>query len=44
MTPEVLERDWLSLRFWAQSCVLPSAVVLLVILGLFHMTTDRLPP
>lgn len=40
MTPEVLERDWLSLRFWAQRCVLPSAVVLLVILGLFHMTTD----
>lgn len=32
MSPDALERDWLSLRAWLHSCVLPSAVVLLVIL------------
>lgn len=37
MTPELLERDWLSLRYWLQSCVLPSAIVLLIILGLIRV-------
>ena len=37
MTPELLERDWLSLRYWLQTCVLPSAVVLLVILGILRL-------
>jgi len=37
MTPELLERDWLSLRYWLQRCVLPSAIVLLVILGLLRL-------
>ncbi|MDA8708345.1 hypothetical protein N9M10_03130 [Hellea sp.] len=37
MTPELLERDWLSLRYWLQSCVLPSAIILLVILGLLRL-------
>jgi len=37
MTPELLERDWLSLRYWLQRCVLPCAVFLLVILGLFRL-------
>ena len=33
MTPEILERDWLSLRYWLQRCVLPSAIFLIVVLG-----------
>lgn len=37
MTPELLERDWLSLRYWLQRCVLPSAIILLVILGLLRL-------
>jgi len=37
MTPELLERDWLSLRYWLQRCVLPSAIFLLGILGLFRL-------
>lgn len=37
MTPELLERDWLSLRYWLQKCVLPSALVLLLVLGLFRL-------
>lgn len=37
MTPELLERDWLSLRYWLQRCVLPSAIVLLVILALIRV-------
>lgn len=37
MTPELLERDWLSLRYWLRSCVLPSAIVLLIILGLIRV-------
>ncbi len=37
MTPELLERDWLSLRYWLQRCVLPSAVFLLGILCLFRL-------
>ncbi len=41
MTPELLERDWLSLKFWAQKCVLPSAIALLVILGLFYLVSDN---
>lgn len=41
MTPEMLERDWLSFRFWAVKCVLPTAVALLVILGLFAFVTDN---
>ena len=32
MSPAALERDWLSLRYWLHSCVLPSAAVLLIIL------------
>lgn len=37
MTPELLERDWLSLRYWLQRCVFPSAVILLTILGLLRL-------
>lgn len=37
MTPELLERDWLSLRYWLQRTVLPSAIVLLVILGILRL-------
>lgn len=37
MTPELLERDWLSLRYWLQWCVLPSAIALIVILGLIRL-------
>ena len=37
MTPELLERDWLSLRYWLQRCVLPCAIFLLAILGLFRL-------
>ena len=32
MTPELIERDWLSLRYWLQRCVLLAAVVLIFIL------------
>lgn len=37
MTPELLERDWLSLRYWLQRCVLPSALFLLAALGLLRL-------
>jgi len=37
MTPEALQNDWLSLRYWLQRCVLPSAVVLLVILTILKL-------
>ena len=37
MTPELLERDWLSLRYWLQRCVLPCAVFLVVILSIFRL-------
>ncbi|MEP3890858.1 MAG: hypothetical protein ABJN69_10340 [Hellea sp.] len=37
MTPELLERDWLSLRYWLQRCVLPSAIVLLAILAFLRL-------
>jgi len=37
MTPELLERDWLSLRFWLLRSVLPSAIVLLVSLVLIRI-------
>ncbi|WP_026942448.1 hypothetical protein [Hellea balneolensis] len=37
MTPELLERDWLSLRYWLQTCVLPSAVFLIIALGLIRI-------
>jgi len=40
MTPELLQRDWLSLRFWATHCVLPSALILVVLLFLFRLITD----
>lgn len=36
MTPESLEQDWLSLRYWALKCVLPSMLVLLAILAVFN--------
>ena len=36
MTPEMLEQDWLSLRYWALKCVLPSMLVLLAILAVFN--------
>jgi len=41
MTPELLERDWLSLRYWLLRCVLPSSVVLLAVLALFRLITDK---
>lgn len=41
MTPELLQRDWLSLRFWATRCVLPCAVVLIGVLLLFRGMTDN---
>ena len=37
MTPELLERDWLSLRYWLQRCVLPSAMFLILALILLRM-------
>lgn len=37
MTPELLERDWLSLRYWLQWCVLPSALALIIVLGLIRL-------
>jgi len=37
MTPELLERDWLSLRYWLTRCVLPCAVFLFGILCLFRL-------
>lgn len=32
MTPEIMERDWLSLRFWLRRCVLPACVILVLVL------------
>ena len=32
MTFELLERDWLSLRFWLQRCVLPTSSILVLVL------------
>lgn len=40
MTPEALEQDWLSFRYWALKCVLPSMIVLLAILGLFNVVNQ----
>lgn len=37
MTPELLERDWLSLRYWLQRCVLPTAMFLLGALIILRM-------
>lgn len=37
MTPELLERNWLSLRYWLTRCVLPSAVVLVIVLWLMRL-------
>ena len=37
MTPELLERDWLSLRYWLTRCVLPSMMFLLGALILLRM-------
>ncbi|RKQ70741.1 hypothetical protein DES40_0040 [Litorimonas taeanensis] len=37
MTPELLERDWLSLRYWARHCILPSAVILCILLILLNL-------
>ena len=41
MTLEMLERENLSLRYWAQRCVLPAAIILLIMLGLFRLITDN---
>lgn len=41
MTPELLERDWLSLRYWLQRCVLPASLSLLAVLCLFRLITDK---
>ena len=40
MTPELIERDWLSLRHWLQRCVLPSSVILVIILLLLRWISD----
>ena len=40
MTPEALQQDWLSLRYWLLRCILPSALVLLVILILLWSFSD----
>jgi len=32
MTPELLEQDWLSLRYWLRCCVLPASVILVIVL------------
>jgi len=37
MTPELLERDWLSLRYWALWCALPSALILIGLLIAFKL-------
>lgn len=41
MTPELLRRDWLSLRYWLTRCVLPSAAILVGVLLLFRGLTDN---
>jgi len=41
MTPELLERDWLSLRYWLLRCVLPSSLVLILVLGVFRLMIDQ---
>ncbi len=40
MTPERIERDWLSLRYWLTRCVLPAAAVLLIVLGVMRLLID----
>ncbi len=40
MTPETLQRDWLSLRCWLMRCVMPSCVILCVLLIGLKMITD----
>jgi len=40
MTPEALEKDWLSLRYWLMACVLPTAMFLLVVLGILKAASD----
>ncbi|WP_409432149.1 hypothetical protein ACJ3XI_07965 [Litorimonas sp. RW-G-Af-16] len=40
MTPEMIEQEWLSLRYWSLRCVLPTALILLALLGLFHVMID----
>lgn len=40
MTPELIERDWLSLRYWLRRCVLPSCVILVIILLLLRWMSD----
>ncbi len=40
MTPEELERDYLSLRCWLRRCVLPSAAVLAALLLVLGQVTD----
>jgi len=40
MTPEALQYDWLSLRYWLRRCVLPSALVLLVIMAALKLTSE----
>jgi len=39
MTPETLQTNWLSLRYWLTRCVLPAVIVLLGILMLLKMVT-----
>ncbi len=40
MTPELIERDWLSFRFWMRRCVLPSCVIVAAILLLLGVISD----
>lgn len=40
MTPELIERDWLSLRYWLRRCVLPSAIILVIILCLLRIMSS----
>ena len=37
MTLAMLERDWLSLRFWLLRCVLPSVLILLAVLAILKL-------
>jgi len=41
MTIKDLENDWLSLRCWAVRCVLPSAIFLVILLGLLRLVTGE---
>jgi len=42
MTPEVLEHNWLSLRYWLRRCVLPSAFILVMVLIIMRWISSNI--